>query len=299
MESGVDGLPVVRSTVAGSDQVVFTLPPTAAPERDSLVAFALPKAGSVLLDNIMRRLSKDAGLSYVSIMEEYFTLGIPDDGHPPDTSQIFLRRGYCYGGFRYMPNFSIPILPYVKKILLVRDPRDMLVSHYYSMLKSHPVLNTGLDSATRQRELATQLDVDTYVRQTAPAYQMYLSGYRALCTQYGAHFYRGQRTPSRLLERFWHNSFHGRQIRIYRYEDIVYSKSEWIGDLCWWFKFDASKRYCSEVAGWYHYIPEKENENSHMRQVHPGNHKTKLTKETIQYLTEYFSDDMEFFGYPS
>jgi hypothetical protein len=285
-------------TDGGTDRVIFALPPTAVPTRNSVVTFALPKAGSVLLDNVMKELSKEVGLSYVSIMFEYFNLGISDDC-PPDTSEIFLRYGYCYGGFRYLPKFSIPILPFVKKVLLVRDPRDMLVSHYYSMLKSHPAINGALNSGTKQRELAMQLDIDAYVRETAPAYKEYLSTYRQLCVKYGAHFYRAKGARGRRLTQLWNNLVHRRQIRIYRYEDIVYSKRHWIQDLCKWFGFDVSKERCAEIAGRYHYVPEKEDENIHMRQVHPGNHKSKLSKETIEYLTGFFSNDMKFFGYPT
>src|SRR3954447_7445414 len=100
MENSASRLPEVLYNDAGIERVVFTLPPSDAPNRESVLIFALPKAGSVLLNGIMRDLSSHLGLQYVSIMQEYFKLGIPEDVQPAATSAIFLGKGYCYGGFR-------------------------------------------------------------------------------------------------------------------------------------------------------------------------------------------------------
>jgi hypothetical protein len=302
-------LPEVRYDDAGTERVVFTLPPTDAPERDSVLVFALPKAGSVLLNRIMQDLSRKVGLRYVSIMAEYFTLGIPDELHPATTSEIFLRRGYCYGGFRYVPTFAIPIIPAVRKVLLVRDPRDMLVSYYYSMLKSHPspgnVLDPpveGRDLAQRlgeERDLAQRLGVDAYARQMAPVYREYFGGYRRLCTGYEIDFFPNPSTYRNLLSRLFASRRKSieQKIRVYRYEDVIYAKETWIQDICDWFSLPIDKQSQVAVAKGANIFPAKEREDKHIRQVHPGNYQSKLSQETINFLTDYFYDDMKFFGY--
>ena len=93
-------------------KTIFTLPPTGSRRTNhSVYAFSLPKAGSVLLDSIMRALSAPVGLTYVSIMGEFFHLGLAEQNVPGETSKIFLDHGYCFGGFRSFPQrFEIPNL---------------------------------------------------------------------------------------------------------------------------------------------------------------------------------------------
>ena len=293
-------LPKVRYDDAGTERVVFTLPPTDAPERDSILIFALPKSGSVLLNAIMRDLSSEVGLRYVSIMREYFVLGIPDELHPADTAGIFLPKGYCYGGFRNMPGFQIPVLPIVKKILLVRDPRDMLVSHYYSMLNSHPSRGAALATSRPDisvNQLAKQVSIDEYVRQIAPAYRKYFEGYKALCTDYSFDAFlpsSGYSWFSRLATKLKDRE---RRIRVYRYEDVIYVKERWIRDICDWFGILVSRQFKVKLAQKHDKLPPIERVDKHIRQVHPGNYHSKLSPDTVVFLNKYFFDDMKFFGY--
>jgi len=85
---------------AGVAKTIFTLPRTKAPDMRSVYVFSLPKAGSVLLDNIMRGLSEQVGVTYVSLMGEFFKLGLAEQDVPSATSNVFADQGYCFGGFR-------------------------------------------------------------------------------------------------------------------------------------------------------------------------------------------------------
>jgi hypothetical protein len=267
-------LPSILYDDGGRDRVVFTLPEATNTEVNSVLAFAMPKSGSVLLDRILRDLTPQVGLTYVSIMEEFFNLGIPDNLVPPSTAGIFLPKGYCYGGFRYFPRkFEIPIVPKVKKILLIRDPRDMLVSHYYSMLKSHPErgkLVAG-DNRMKSRDLANELDIDSYVRRMAKRFNIFLQNYRLLCEK--------------------------EDVRQYRYEDVIYEKPAWIANMCSYFGWAIPTAVIEEIAKRHDIIPMAEDDNQHIRQVHPGNYKKKLASDTITELTDYFSDTLDFYGY--
>ncbi len=259
----------------GEKRVVFTLPPAKKPERDSVLVFAMPKSGSSLLNRIMQRLSNSNGLIYVSIMGEYYRLGMPGEKVPEETRDIFLEKGYCYGGFRYFPNqFEIPIIPKVKKLLLVRDPRDVLVSHYYSMRESHPEPGSGLKSSVSDvalRGAADEMDIDAFAKMMAPQFRDMFGQYKKLCEE--------------------------NDVRIYRYEDVIYKKSEWISDICghlgWrfplWIKWILLRRY--DV------FPKEEDTGQHIRQVHPGNYKKKLAHHTVKDLTDLFSEEMKFFNY--
>lgn len=269
-------LPSIVFDDGGQERVLFTLPPTKRPDLPSALVFAMPKSGSVLLDGIMRQLSDHVGVTYVSIMQEYFTIGLPDASMPAETARIFLPQGYCYGGFRYFPRrFEIPILSQTRPVLLVRDPRDMVVSHYYSMRDSHPepgkVLTT-VKANMSMRDLARALDIDEYVKRAAQTFRTFLTHYRSiLCANH--------------------------DVRIYRYEDVIYEKADWVADIAAHFDWKVSRQKTDWIAAQHDVIPTEEVETQHIRQVHPGNYRKKLKPETIAWLDDFFKDEMAFFGY--
>lgn len=268
-------LPSVRYDDDGEERIVFTLPPARNSKMPSVLVFALPKSGSTLLDRMMREASAEAGLTYVSIMEEFFRLGIPDNRFPASTSEIFLDHGYCYGGFRYFPRrFDIPILGSVKKVLLVRDPRDMLVSHYFSMRTSHPDRGQALKTSVAKmpmRDLAQELEIDDYVMKAASGFKTFLGDYQKVCAEH--------------------------DVKIYRYEDVVYDKAGWLTEICSYLGWKVTDSTIRKIVAKHDHIPKEENESQHIRQVHPGNYKVKLKPETIAELTRQFAEPMRTFGY--
>ena len=89
---------------------------------------SLHKAGSTLLYDMLRSLAPEAGLAFVSLQDHFFRAGVAQKDEPPEAASLILPRGYCYGGFRGVPVFDIPILGTAQVVVLVRDPRDMAVS---------------------------------------------------------------------------------------------------------------------------------------------------------------------------
>lgn len=271
-------LPSIVFDDGGQERLLFRLPATKNPGLPSALVFAMPKSGSVLLDGIMRQLSGHVGVTYVSIMQEYFTIGLPDANMPAETATIFLPQGYCYGGFRYFPRrFEIPILGQTRPVLLVRDPRDMVVSHYYSMRDSHPEPGKVLKSVNANmsmRDLARILEIDEYVKHAAETFRTFLTHYRTiLCAS--------------------------NDVRVYRYEDVIYHKADWVADLAAHFDWKVPRQTTDEIAAQHDVIPTEEVQTQHIRQVHPGNYRKKLEPDTIAWLDDYFKDDMAFFGYTS
>jgi len=262
---------------AGVVKTIFTLPSTHAPDVPSVYAFSLPKAGSVLLDSILRALSERSGVTYVSLMGEFFKIGLAERDVPSSASRVFLDNGYCFGGFRAYPKtFEIPSLASKKSILLIRDPRDMLVSHYFSMRSSHPdpgkALTTSRKSLPR-REQALVMGVDEYALDFARYYARQFDRYIDVLEKNGGNF------------------------TLFRYEDVIFNKRAWVADICEAFGWDLPERVINKVADKNDVVPRSENEAKHIRQVTPGDGMRKLQPETIDKLNGLFEKELSYFGY--
>ncbi len=262
---------------AGVVKTIFTLPPTKSPATPSVYVFSLPKAGSVLLDNIMRGLSEQVGVTYVSLMGEFFKLGLAEQDVPSTTSNVFADNGYCFGGFRAFPKtFEIPNLSTRKSIFLLRDPRDMLVSHYFSMRSSHPdpgkILTTSRQSLQR-RDKALVMNVDEYALDLASYYLRQLSRYIDVFKDHPENF------------------------TVFRYEDVIFEKRAWVADICRALNWNVSERARNKIADKNDVVPSAENEAQHIRQVTPGDGMRKLQPVTIERLNELFEPQLTYFGY--
>ncbi len=240
-------------------------------DSPSVLALSLPKAGSVLLDGIVRMLCEQVPINYVSVMESYFSSGVIEPDIPAETSNLFFEKGVCYGGFRYYPTqFEIPISDTAPAILLVRDPRDMIVSLYFSALKSHPSRGGGL--ANPAATAAAEMDIDDYARRMTKMYKLRMSGYVDFL----------KRRPD---------------TKVFRYEDIIYDKVKWVSDICEHFNWQIPENHCAKIAKHWDVMPDAEQPEAHVRQVHPGNFRKKLKAETIAFIEEALAIEMKAFNY--
>ena len=277
LTSGGMNLPKIQS----DGRVIFALPPTKAPGRESVIYFTLPKSGSVMLTQFMAQLCPEVGLTRVYIEGKFFELGIRGDFFqsskrqnvaPASTSAIYLDKGYCYGSPILPLAYDIPILGKVKAILLVRDPRDMLVSLYYSFGESHPTPGKASEVIRETRELARRVGIDEYVIHEAPRY-------------------------ARMLRQYHEKVVSSPLTKVFRYEDVVYDKAKWISEICAHFGWDVPLETQEAFAKSADVFPAQEKPEEHIRQVHPGNYKKKLHPTTITQLDEVLSDAMAPFGY--
>jgi len=159
-------------------------------------------------------------------------------------------------------------------LLLVRDPRDMVVSHYFSARYSHPrpgtknVLSTGQTSFP-EMDLAAQLPLDDYVLTIAKNYKRHISSYLPI------------------LE----------SVAIFRYEDILFNKRWWLWQICRHFGWKVPSQVRRRIADQNDLLPNAEDVTVHIRQALPGDFRRKLKPETIARLNEVFADELALFGY--
>lgn len=255
-------------------------PPVDLPESESraksVLAFSMAKAGSTLLFDLLHDLAPAAGLVYFS--PENAVWGHKDRaaGRVFDMSPVFRKRGYCYGGFRAYPAYEIPIMDKAPSILLVRDPKDMLVSNYFSNAFSHKPPTDDEDSPAykqfmKRRDRIQKTDINDYVRQIVGNTQRMFASYRAML-----------RNPG---------------LKIFRYEDVIEQKRRWVGEVLNHFGWSVPQETVDEIIARYDLFPDAEKPDAHVRQVKPGNYREHLNKQTVTAINAAFAEDLAVLGY--
>lgn len=248
-------------------------------------AFSIHKAGSTLFYNLLLRAMQRAqvlGLAnayrYLSIPDALFNAGVPEKVlEDPDFSmkhnQGLDEGGTLYGGFRFVPSFATDAFLGGKRVMvLVRDPRDVLTSLYFSVQRSHriPAGEAGV-ILERQRAWALSESIDDYVL------------HHARHRHWRARFARLNQIKG--LGRSW------------RYEDVVFAKGPWLDAILDYLQVDLPRCDRDEIVLAEDLRPEREDPDSHVRQVAPGDHRRKLRPETIEELSRLFADTLAVWGY--
>ena len=200
------------------------------------------------MDNMVRSYCREKGVPTFSLYNSAFGSGISTNEIMEDALVCFSETGRVYTGFRHYPRFDLE-LTNAPCILLVRDPRDMLVSMYYSISKSHVVPDKHIKFLQRRQE-ATSMSLDEFVLSKADQYLHNFLKYQ-------------EKLPVDTL-------------KIYRYEDVIYAKRAWLTDLVKKLSLPRKRSRIKEIVQEFDIFPEAEEPDKHIRQVHPGNYKNKL-----------------------
>jgi hypothetical protein len=87
------------------------------------------------------------------------------------------------------------------------------------------------------------------------------------------------------------------ELRVYRYEDIIFKKLDWLNDMLWYLGFGLSSDDRNRIVEENDIRPATERPQEHIRQVTPGNHRKHLSDMTVQRLNSEFRDILDQFGY--
>jgi hypothetical protein len=228
------------------------LPDTTLPEPShfpACFAFSLHKAGSTLMYDMIRNACVAANIPSISFPDIFFHL-------PAVLLDPAMR------------------LRDRKSVLLVRDPRDALVSQYFSFggkEKSHVLPDTSPEQYARALGVSVYQDIDDYVLRKAGAHHDKLVAYRD-------HLF-----SSNLLVR--------------RYEDIYYDKHRFLREIFEHYNISIALEIIARVATQHDVRPAVENPAQHVRQGTPGDHRRKLRPATITQLNERFRNICSVYGY--
>jgi len=254
--------------------VAFDLADRAAAK--SFFVFGVRKSGSSILNSMVAALAADQGLPFLDIGGALFAAGVKvsDWQFDPDLGGL-MKGGNIYGGFRNCPVGLLGHAAYraSPKILLVRDPRDALVSEYFSNAYSHslPQSGEGRDQMLDLRREALRSPIERFVIERAPAMAQTLREYRVLLGD-----------PL---------------LRIFRYEDIITDKRRLLAEVATHFGWTVAPGYVDKIMSWADVLPDTEDPTRFVRKVLPGDHRAKLAPAVIVQLDELLADEMAAFGY--
>ncbi len=257
---------------------IFSALPEQEADIDRCFAFSVHKSGSTMLGKMIKDVCKRRGIPAVSIPNFFFSEGVSAQAWKDDhkLAPVFTRQ-ILYYGFRFLP----PVMrePGVglrdcRFVLLVRDPRDALVSQYFSYGKtsgSHALPKKNAEAFIAAREALPERTIDEYVIHVSRQLRNKLTAYRD-----NLNFDLG-------LTR--------------RYEDVFFDKATFLGEIFKHFGIDVPGGVIAKVADKHDIRPDKEDETRHIRKGTPGDHREKLKPETIATLNDTFREVGSFYGY--
>lgn len=248
------------------------------PARASF-AFGMHKGGSTMLHTFLAIATSRSNIRALSASNILFRAGVSDEGfsHNARLLPLFLEQKAAFVGFRYVPAFMLQnkgeFLNH-RSVVLIRDPRDCVVSAYFSFLRSHVVLaEEGTASAQAihdERQKYRDTAIDDYCLAEMGRFVREINGYL---------YFANENT------------------RLYRYEDIIFNKPAFFASVVEHLELDVSADAFDEALQSVDIVPGQERADAHVRNVTPGDHLAKLRGATVAELTERYSDTLELCGY--
>jgi len=251
---------------------------TARQDLPSVLFFTVHKAASIFSAAVCRRIAEHSGYVGADFMSYLFSGGrvtgeLFEPG--PLAAEIYRKKGFFYGPFRHFHE-AIPWLAEGRIILHVRDPRDVLVSSYYSLAYSHYV-----PSAENPNKAARILAA----RQ------------RALTDGVNAHVLENAEGIRLLYQTYADSLLSVRSTHLSRYEVMVCDFRAWLDEVSHAMGLALSSGFLDRIAAETSFKV-SENATRHKRQVIPGDYVRKLTTGTISELNRTLQSVLATYGYP-
>ncbi|MFN4128819.1 MAG: sulfotransferase domain-containing protein [Paracoccaceae bacterium] len=265
----------MRKEFKVSDTLSATLEIPEPRQASSVFVVAGHKTGSVLLTKIIADIAAETGLPAVPVEGDVWRQGLSIKDWTPELYAFLEEPGYVFYSFRWLQKLpEVAAFDRGRKLFLVRDPRDVAVSYYYSMAKSHglPKAGRSRESISKLREETSAMDIDSFVQ----------GGKADPILRNIARF-------APYLDRDDSLFFH--------YEDVIFNKRAWVTQIVGELAVDLSTEACNRIADKHDLRPKKEDPNAHVRRVTPGGYVDKLSPDSIAYIRETHPVFFDRFGY--
>lgn len=252
-----------------------------------ILIYTVHKSASMFLHKLTSEVTNTLNIDYYSINN--------DVDHNLIKSQSW--KGFienkteiaCFGPIRagmIEPNIPSNIESY-SILLHLRDPRDVLTSLFFSHTYSHSKREGRFNPSDETRKKWEDNGIDQFVIEKTPWYKQ---GYETLCTH--------------ILDR--NNTV------FIKYEDMVYNYKKWLDEfLSAFYLYNSSTPINLNTINYQIFFPKfhkklthiklyykhkndfrvkSEDIYKHRRQITPGDHKRKLSRETIEFLNQEFKN---------
>jgi hypothetical protein len=255
--------------------------------RGDIAVFTLHKSASMFLHRQCELLCRLSNLPYHSP-------NIPGSGLDArrvlTDKELWAARTGCFGPLRFF--VEIPRFEEYQILLHVRDPRDVLVSMFYSYCYIH---NGEVQADTGYRARAAREGIDAFVLAKASADSSKYPG------DYGTGGHVEDligNVPTRYRNYVEH--FLGRpNVCLVKYEEMVTDYRAWLTRFIAPFPIANKAAVIEEQAALAPtFFPKRADDaRNHVRHVTPGDHKTKLLPATIRRLDAIFADVLDALHY--
>ncbi|MGB5596538.1 MAG: sulfotransferase domain-containing protein [Crocosphaera sp.] len=234
-----------------------------------IIVHSLHKSASMFLYKFFKDLSERKSFQYFSVNNS------PANRQNLD---INIQTNFCICPERKF-NFEQHNYPHISEIIhivQIRDPRDILVSEYFSNAWIHPDTQWS-EERKELRTIIQQMSIDEYV----------VEGAEKLGT-FGEIPLKIRYQPILNL-----SLPENHQIIIIKYEDMITDFKNWLGKSIKPFQFDLNlepfiiEEYYNKYK---HEFTEKSETLEHKRKMTPGDHKQKLKPDTIDKLNDIFKE---------
>lgn len=243
------------------------------PPGASVAMFGLHRGGSSITGRLLQLVLGSAGYQLVDQAKRYYREGYSPDDIPQDFFTSLAPAGVLYGPFRSYPlTMRLANLAPLRKILIVRDPRDCLVSSYYAHRGPHDRMDLLRATSVLPVQADCEDSIDAFCIRGADPVRRHVDSMRLLCLHY----------PETL---------------VFRYEDIFADPCGWLAAIVDQLGVRASPEALDQARLEAVFDAEGEDESQHHRQGRPGDHHRKLSRQTSIYLAEHFAKQLAFFSY--
>ena len=246
----------------------------------SIIHFSMNKSATQYIKNTLRKVALENKVIPVAIHDYAFFSKIPylsglSQQQMEEYKHIFKPKGYLYSVFGGMVE-NIDNLENYKIILSIRDPRDILVSLYFSNAFSHrtpPKTSNKRSKFLKERKWAQSVDIDEFVIAKADQlYQIYNKYKTDLCTL--------------------------NNVSIVKYENMVSDFDSWFENLIKISGMKISNKLRQQaIEESINKRNRKENILSPERKGVSGDYVKKLKPETVAILNNKFESILNFFEY--
>lgn len=240
----------------------------------STIALSMHKAGSSIADRIFTKITSERGyeLDSIAYRASDSPLTVPEYYH--EYQSQMKTEGMYFGMVRHPGCHDLEILPKLRALVQVRDPRDCITSMYFSFAKSHlpPTDPAKLAAFEASRARLQAFDIDDWAIQESSRYLDRLVKLEAVVNTHP-------------------------EVQLLTYEEMVENTPAWTEKVLNFFDQPMSPRLERMLAGDLDFSVSAEDASQHKRQVSPGDHRRKLKPETIEQMNEVLAPAMRNFGY--